>query len=44
MAKVTSGTISEWIQRPEFKAKINEIQLNTLNDAQARISRLASLP
>jgi hypothetical protein len=42
IAKVSAQTISEWMQHPAFIAKINEIQLNTLNESQNRFRSLAS--
>lgn len=41
IAKVSAQTISEWMQYPEFKAKINEIQFNTLCDSQNKLRGLA---
>ncbi len=41
IAKVSAQTISEWMQYPEFKAKINQIQFNTLCDAQSKFRGLA---
>lgn len=41
IAKVSAQTISEWMQQPAFKAKINEIQLDTLNEAQGKFRGLA---
>lgn len=40
-AKVSAQTISEWMQYPDFIAKINEIQLNTLYEAQSKFRGLA---
>lgn len=40
-AKVTQGTISDWMQNPEFKARINEIQLGIMNEARDRFRGLA---
>ncbi len=39
--KVTPGTISVWKRDPEFKAKINEIQLNAILDTQSKFRGLA---
>lgn len=38
---VTPGTVSKWMQDLRFKAKINEIQLNTLLEAQSKFRGLA---
>lgn len=40
-AKVIPGTISEWMQDPEFKATINQIQLDIMNEARDRFRGLA---
>ena len=39
--KVTPGTISAWKQDHDFMAKIHEIQLNTMLDAQSKFRGLA---
>lgn len=41
VAKVIPGTISEWMQDPEFKAAINQIQLDIMNEARDRFRGLA---
>lgn len=40
-ANVTPQTISQWIKEPAFEAKVNEYQLNLLNEAQAKFKHLA---
>lgn len=40
-AKVTPQTISQWLKEPAFEAKVNEYQLDCLNEAQARFKHLA---
>lgn len=41
IAKVTPGTFSEWMQNLEFRAKINEIQQTSLEQAQSKFRNLA---
>lgn len=40
-ANVTPGTISEWMHDPAFKAKLNEIKLENLTQAQDKHRGLA---
>lgn len=40
-ANVTPQTISQWLKEPAFEAKVNEFQLDCLNEAQTRFKSLA---
>ncbi len=41
IAKVSEQTVSEWAQRPEFKATVNRLSQRIIKDAQDEMRRLA---